>query len=168
MKLSLLPLLFVVSAAALPAQQTIYLKLDTLNIPGTAAPHLNEVRVTSFESGQTAATALSTTAGSTAGKVSFQDMKIMTAFNPAVNAMLGLRMAMGSHFPNAELRFYNSLNQVTSKIQLGDVVVSGLKSSGADADVTQSIDLAFAKIRWWGGPTLAVISGWDLTKNVAW
>ncbi len=172
-KLSLLPLLFVVSTSALPAQQSIYLKIDEVTVAGTANPHLDELRVTSFEAGAEAPPASPTMSGFTAGRTDFHPIAIGMAFNPLVSAQLSSRMALGTHFTGAEIRFYNSANQVTSKIQLQDVIIVGMKTSGADSDVAQSIDLAFTKIKWWAidprlGPSLRAVSGWDLTKQAAW
>lgn len=171
MKLSILPLLFALSTAALPAQQTTYLKLDQVTVPGSTLPHLDELRVTSLETDETVAVSYQTGGTLVAGKASFANMKVTTGFNPSTNAILGLRAAMSTHIASGELRFYDANNQVVSKMELGDILVSSVKVGGADADVSEAIELAFSRIRWWATPpgsTLKIISGWDITKNVQW
>lgn len=167
-KLSLLPLLFVVSTAALSAQTT-YLHLDGITIPGQPAGHLDELRITSFESGATSPTVVMSGSVS-AGKPSFANLRLASS-SSAMNSALYQRMVTGLHITGGELRTYDINNQVTSKIELGDVIVVGLKTAGADADVSHTIDLAFGRIRWWGippGSTLKVLYGWNLAQNIVW
>lgn len=173
-KLLLLPLLLAVSTASLPAQQqTIYVKIDGVSVPGTTGIHQDELRVLSFETNETVPVSTTTVTGATVtfGKVSFANMQLSTAFNAWTNAILSLRTAAGTRITGAELRFYDGANQVTSKIELGEVVVVGVKTSGADSDMMQQLDLAFSRIRWWAtapGSTLKAVSGWDMAKSIQW
>lgn len=88
-----------------------------------------------------------------------------------MNSALYQKMVTGMHITGGELRTYDINNQVTSKIELGDVIVVGLKTTGADADVLHTIDLVFGRIRWWGTPPgsyLKVLYGWNLATLVQW
>ena len=167
-KLSLLPLLFVVSTAALPAQTT-YLHLDGVTIAGSPAGHIDELRVSSFESGATSPTTVMSGSVS-AGKPTFTSLHLASS-SSAMNSALYQKMVTGMHITGGELRTYDINNQVTSKIELGDVIVVGLKTTGADADVLHTIDLVFGRIRWWGTPPgsyLKVLYGWNLATLVQW
>lgn len=166
------PLLVAATAVSLSAQQTPYLTVNGIKGNQTGLVHVGQFKLTGFENAGTNPAIVGGVTGLSAGKVSFSKIRVSLPLDPPTMGLFWMRMAQGTHIPSAEIGVYDSADKLFYKIELNDVMVDAISTSGADG-VNASIDFVFGRIKWWGASPTAptqfvVIGSWDVTKNVIW
>jgi type VI secretion system secreted protein Hcp len=151
-----------------------FLKIDGIEGESKDAKHKNEIELESFSWGETNSGAAGRGGGGGAGKVSMQDLVVMTRTSKASPQLL-LACASGQHFKSATLTVRKSGKgqQEFLVYRFSDVLVSSYQtggSAGSDSP-NDSAALNFAKIEVEYRPQSAsgkldpVKAGWDVKAN---
>jgi type VI secretion system secreted protein Hcp len=150
-----------------------------LQITGVAgesrdAKHKGWIDVEAWSWGETNAAPVSPGSGSSAGRVSIQDLSISTRFSKA-SPQLFLACATGQHLKEAKLVAVHSgaMQQEFLTWTFSDVLVSSYQTGGAGGDlVTDQVSLNFAKLKVEykaqnpdGSLGAAVTAGFDVKTN---
>jgi type VI secretion system secreted protein Hcp len=102
--------------------------------------------------------------GGGACKVTHAPISIQKRIDAATIDHLGLAVT-GRHVQNLDLRWQRTTNELHNRVQLSDVVVSGVRlNASGDGSLVESVDFSYRQIRWTTG---AVMSGWDVAANLA-
>jgi type VI secretion system secreted protein Hcp len=152
-----------------------FLKIEGIEGESKDARHKNEIEIESFSWGETNSGGAARGGGGGAGKVSMQDLLVMTQTSKASPQLL-LACASGQHFKSATLTLRKSGKDQQEFLvyKLTDVRVSSYQtggSAGSDAP-NDSAALNFARIEVeyrpqgaTGKPEQPVKTGWDLKAN---
>jgi type VI secretion system secreted protein Hcp len=102
-----------------------------------------------------------------AGRVSFSSLNLMKGVD-ANSAMLILACARGEHLSNASFTAQWGVGGAAAKIvfDLEDVFVESVQQSGGGDVPSESLSLAYGKIRWtYTDANGTVTGGWDIENN---
>jgi type VI protein secretion system component Hcp len=162
-------LLFAATSSTLPAQQSIYMLVDSIR-GDQPAPHDREFKLNSFSSASTSSTTISSATAGGIGRATFAPVKVSMRFHPASSATFNRFLAAGKSLPSVEVRLYNSSNRMFYKTVYENVYLTNLATEGAD-EAQQQIEFVFTKVKWFApsdpaGLNAPVQSGcWDLAQN---
>ena len=153
-----------------------FLKLDGIEGESTDAQHKGELDVESFSWGETQSGSFGAGGGGGAGKVSMQDVHVVTRMSKA-SPKLFLACASGQHLKSAVLTGRRGGKEQAEflKWTLNDVVVTSYQTAGGTDDGVvpmDSVSLGFSRLeveyqqrRADGSAAGPVKAGWDLKGN---
>jgi type VI secretion system secreted protein Hcp len=105
--------------------------------------------------------------GAGSGKVTFSSLNLMKTID-ASSAKLILDCAQGKHLAQASFTAQWGTGSASAKIvyDLEDVFVESIQQSGGGIAPTESLSLAYGKIRWtYTDATGTFTGGWDIEAN---
>lgn len=158
-----------------PEKTNAFLAIDGIEGESTDANHPKTIEIESWSFGETQPVTTSSGGGGGAGKVSFQDLHLVTKTVDKSSPKLFLAGASGEHIKDATL-FVRKAGSSSDylQIKLTDVLVSSYQTGGSGSgDIpTESFSLNFAKIQYSytgtdadGKLLPAIDAGWDLLAN---
>jgi type VI secretion system secreted protein Hcp len=137
--------------------------------------HANQIDVLAWSWGASNTVTVSGGGGG-AGRVSVSDLTVTKPLDKASPKLL-LNVCNGRHIPRATLAVRRSGAEFDYlKIELEDVIITALSTAGSSGEtsVTESVSMKFGKFRVTytpqdatGKPGTPVVSGWDITQNIA-
>jgi type VI secretion system secreted protein Hcp len=126
------------------------------------------ISVLSFSAGVSNPVTIGTSGGGAgAGKASFSSLNIMTPLD-ANAPELHEAVAKGEAFPTAVLTATSIVGgtSTTWKYELENVVLESIQESGSAGNTTQSISMAYAKVKWtYIDANGTTTGGWNLVSN---
>jgi type VI secretion system secreted protein Hcp len=150
-----------------------FLEIDGIQGESTAVGHENSIEISSYSWGMSQTT---TTGGTGAGKVSFQDLHFTKRLDKATPKLM-LACAGGQHLPTVTFVFRKAGGDdktIFLKITLQDVLVSSYQTGGSSGDelAMETVSFNFSKVIFeytpppvTGGVSTPVRFGWDLATN---
>ncbi len=161
---------FAAVSSTASAQHNAYMLVDQI-AGDQPAPHAKEFKLNGFSSVAEMPPMVmgSTGSGISAGKPSFQPVKVSMPFYAASSGPFHRTLATGKALPSIEIRFYNSTNRMFYKTVYENAFLTRVAVDGAD-EMQQVVEFVFGRVRWFassdaGGLTApAPIACWDLAE----
>jgi type VI secretion system Hcp family effector len=139
--------------------------------PGDAAGQLvidgKTIPVLSFSAGVSNPATIGGGGGGGAGKASFSSFNVLTEVNATTPVLLAA-VASGKHFPSAVFTgtWGTGSSTRTLTYELEDVIVESSQQSGSSGGASESLSIAFGKVKWtYTDAAGTVTRGWDIVSN---
>lgn len=154
----------------------LFLKLEGIDGEATDEAHADEINVLSYSWGASNPTTVTLGAGTSAGKVSVQDLMVNKYMDKA-SANLFLRCCSGEVIPTGVLTVQRAGADKTQALvfELEKIFVSSYQTNGDAMSgelPTESLTLSFNKVTYKytsqdkdGNPEAEVEAGWDIEQN---
>jgi type VI secretion system secreted protein Hcp len=155
----------------------MFLKIDDIKGESIDATHKGEINVLAWSWGMTQSGSTHMGTGGGSGKVNVQDISF-TKYIDKASPMLMTTCATGKHFKSADLVVRKAGGKAPVeylKIHIEDIIVSSISTGGSGGEdrLTENVTLNFGRYKLDytpqkadGSPDVAVLTGFDIQKNV--